>query len=244
MKPNAIFISAGKNEDLATYVLKHEKDNFDIYINIYENCLNQEFIEGNATKCFNMRTTKFIALKRIYEEYLSKYDIVCILDDDGIFTHGSVGDLPEYIHKYNLDIISPAQHPYGKLSPYIDQIMRYYSGDHKYRIVNYVEMNFPVFKNTALKKYMDIYDGQLCGWGNDWWYLNVLDADNRNCCGITDKVVVYNPDFHQKKFRYKAPSISDIDVFMTKENRKNQWKKRKEKYNLIEWDIKNKEFVF
>lgn len=242
-KKNAIFISAGINEDLATYVLKNNIDNFDVYINIYENFLNQTFVESKATKCFYYPTTKFIALKKIYNDFLKDYNTVAVFDDDGVFTHGSIEDLVEYINIYDLDIIAPSQHPYGKLSNVINEVTRYYKGDHKFRLTNFIEMNFPLFKNTALKKYMDIYDGELCGFGNDWWYLNVLDADNRDCCGITDKVVIYNPNHNQKKYSYPLKN-TDIDKYMSLSDRQNQWDITKEKYKLNEWHIKNKRFVY
>lgn len=238
MKKNAIFISAGKNEDLASYVLRNHINNFDIYINLYEECENQQFIKDNATKCFFYPTTKFIALRQIYNEYLIDYKTIAVFDHDGVFTHGSISDLPLYIEKYNCDIVSPCQHPYGKLSW---EVMRYYKGDHIFRLTNFIEMNFPVFSKSALAKYMKVYDGDLCGYGNDWWYLNILDADNRDCCIVTDKIVVFNPNNNQKKF---ASKNNDIDNFMPLKNRQREWKNIKQQYKLKEWVVKNKKFVY
>jgi hypothetical protein len=244
MIKDAIFISAGKNEDLATYCLKYHKNNFDIFVNIYEDFSAKPFIEKNAKKCFYYPTTKFIALSRIYKEYLSEYNTVSVFDDDGVFMDGSPEDLVKYIYNYNLDIISPAQHPYGKISTYIDRVTRLHDGDHKYRITNFIEMNFPVFKNTALKQYMDIYDGKLCGYGNDWWFLNVLDANNKNNCAITDKVVIFNPRYYQKKYSDKKNKTTDIDHFMSPNDRKKQWLETMQKYDLKMWEISNKSIIY
>lgn len=241
MKNNAIFISAGKNEDLASYVLRNHIADFDIYINIYESFENQCFVEDNATKCFYYPTTKFIALRQIYNDYLKNYETVAVFDDDGVFTHGSISDLPPYITKYSCEIVSPCQHPYGKLSSAIVDAMRYYDGDHLFRITNFIEMNFPVFSKIALAKYMSIYDGSLCGYGNDWWYLNILDAYNRDCCIVTDKVVVFNPNNNQKKF---ASDTNDIDKYMSLKDRKYQWINVKKEYDLKEWSVRNKKFIY
>jgi hypothetical protein len=105
-------------------------------------------------------------------------------------------------------------------------------------------MNFPVFKNTALKQYMDIYDGKLCGYGNDWWFLNVLDANNKNNCAITDKVVIFNPRYYQKKYSDKKNKTTDIDHFMSPNDRKKQWLETMQKYDLKMWEISNKSIIY
>jgi hypothetical protein len=115
--------------------------------------------------------------------------------------------------------------------------MLHHNGKHKFRYVNFVEMNFPVFSRKALEKYMSVYDGELSGWGNDWWYLNILEANNKKCCAITDKIIVVNPT---EKNKDKSCNIENI---VPLQKRIQEWEEIKKKYNLLTWEKKTIEFI-
>jgi hypothetical protein len=138
------------------------------------------------------------------------------------------------MQKYNLDIGSPSHSNSGIVSHHI---MRFNDGNHIFRYTNFIEMNFPVFAKNALKKYMFSYDGELCGWGNDWWYLNILQSNKNKNCGIIDSVCVKNPSHHEKNYK----SIND---FMPRENRRLQWEKLRHDMQLHEWSQKTIDFVY
>ena len=99
-------------------------------------------------------------------------------------------------------------------------------------MVNFVEMNYPVFRNRSLEKYMNVYDGELCGWGNDWWYCNVLETDKRPIAGVVDAVSVENPSIN-----------GEMDAFLDVDSRMAQWAVTKEMYSIREWEPTTVGFV-
>lgn len=231
----AIFSSVGNNEKFIDFYHKQLR-NCDLFLNFYGSDENiYSMFRAYSKNISRIKTTKFPALKYMYNTSdIDTYDYIFVFDDDCMVEHGNLNMIPPIMKNYNLEIASPCQTTKGKIS---HNIMKYHFGNHIFRYTNFIEMNFPVFSQQSLKKYMVAYDGKLCGWGNDWWYLNIIDASETKNCGIVDNVCVKNPNKHEKSF-------SSIDDFMIREDRKLQWKETKTKFTLKEWKHKNIEFVY
>lgn len=237
-KTSAIFLSVGDHSYFLDYCINNLIDKVDLFINFYGSDLNQyEHIKKVAKYFSEYKTTKFPALKKIYNiSGINEYSNVFVYDDDCIVDSGNLLDLIHLMNKYNIQIISPSHSTKAK---YSHPIMLTHSGTHLFRYTNFIEMNFPMFSKDSLKKYMEVYDGNLYGWGNDWWYLNAINARENNVCAIVDKICVINPHNYQKK----APNDS-IDNFLSRDLRHEQWKQTRNNNKLYEWQHKNLEFIY
>ena len=232
----ALFSSVADNSETIKHYLSHMKNYCDLFINYY----GQEFkiyndIKSNCKYIQNKYTTKFPALKQCYNNSsLNKYDYVFVFDDDMVLQEGNLLDIIKIMVNYNLELASASHSLLGKIS---HPIMIKNKGNHIFRYTNFVEMNFPVFSKNALHKYMSVYDGKLCGWGNDWWYLNALNSNTQKNAAIIDRVCIENPHSDKKK----DPTIHS---FMKSSDRQKQWLTIKNKLDLIEWYEDNLEFIY
>ena len=229
----AIFSSVGNNDKFLPFCLNNKC--CDLFVNFYgSDDKIYSSLKTYSQSVSKIKTTKFPALKYMYENSkLCEYDYVFVLDDDCTIEYGELCNIPVAMQKYNIDIASACHSIKGKIS---HGIMKHHQGEHIFRYVNFVEMNFPIFSSASLKKYMSIYDGKLCGWGNDWWYLQTINSKNKNCA-IFDNVCVINPYRHQKD------SVS-IDNFMSREDRCSEWRQTQKDLNLREWGHRNLEFIY
>lgn len=231
----AIFSSVGDNKTFLNFYYDHLSC-CDLFINFHgSNDRIYSIIKKYSKHISRIHTTKFPALKNIYNiSNLSMYDYVFVFDDDCIVEYGDLCTIPILMEKYKMDIAAPCQSNSGKIS---HDITRHHSGNHIFRYTNFVEMNFPVFSQEGLKKYMSVYDGKLCGWGNDWWYLNTMSSFEQKNCGIIDNICVKNPYEHEKNF-------ASIDDIMNRRDRAYQWEETRNRLNLNEWSQKNLEFIW
>ena len=231
----AIFSSIGYSTNLLDYCIQ-KLDHCDLFVNFFGD--DQELLDKiyqYSKFVSTIKTTKFPSLKKIYDLCdINQYDYVFVYDDDCIVESGDILSIPLIMKKYNLDIGSPCHSNNGIVS---HNVMRFNDGNHIFRYTNFIEMNFPVFSKDALQKYMLAYDGQLCGWGNDWWYLNVLESNIKKNSGIIDSVCVKNPLYHEKNYK-------SINNFMPRENRRLEWEKLRHNMKLHEWSQKTLDFIY
>lgn len=225
---NCIFISAGDRERFVTECINDSPINTDLIVNFYGDDKNKlEKFKRRCTHLTQIKSTKFVALKKIYEDLIeNKYQWVAVFDDDAKLISGSINDLISKADKYKLDIVS------GSHSGKISHPIHCQQLDNEIRYVNFVEMNFPIFRERALSKYIKIYDGELCGWGNDWWYCHVLGTQLNYNAGIVDSVCIENP-----------LTNGEMDGFMSAKNREEQWEKTMERYSLKQWKQKTLKVV-
>ena len=251
MKNIAIYVSAGNNDTFAKYAIENLSSDCDILVNYYGNNHNDAKFLFKHSKAFsNKNTTKFVSLKINYNKFkINQYDCVYVFDDDCILVQGNLIDLYKVLDHLNLKLISPSHDPNGKG---LIKLMHHVPGNHKFRYTNFIEMNFPIFSQEALHNYMKVYDGKLCGWGNDWWFCHTNLSNRQLNCGIYDKVIVRNPFAANKIHNYGLLSDhtynniekSDIDNYMSKGDRRNQWIKTMIRYDIREWQRKNLKYLY
>lgn len=240
MVKNAIFLCVGDAEVFSFYCIDNLLDHFDLIINFFGSDDKKfELLKNKATYIERSSGTKFITLKNIYDKnnlLINKYEYVVCWDDDAIIISGNLQDTIGLAKTFNIKIISPCHDSSGKIS---HQIMRQYPGNHILRYTNFIEMNFPIFRADVLGQYLSIYDGSLCGFGNDWWYLSTIDATNESnyACAINDSFVVNNPH------NYYYTDKDKINNFVSIQDRKKQWQMTKTKYGLTEWNQKTLAYV-
>ncbi len=238
-KKSCFFISAGNNSLLCNHILNKKiiLNNFDLIINFYGDD-NSYFkkIANVSTHIEKNKTTKFIALKKMYDSSKIKdYECVFVFDDDAILIKGNFLRLQNLMLNYKLSMISPSHSKHGKIS-YKEHETK--EGNHIFRYVNFIEMNFPVFSRKSLASYMNVYDGSLCGYGNDWWYLNAIQADKKECCAICDDVIIENPQHHKKN------KSNCIDSFMSLKKRQEEFVEVFKKQNLKTWEVKTTKYIY
>lgn len=238
MKSSAIFISAGNHSSFLDYCINNLINHCDLYVNFYgEDLSSLKTIQNYSTFFSVYKTTKFPALKKIYSvSGIDKYENVFVYDDDCVIEYGDILSILDIMNTYKLKVAAPCQNNKAKWS---HKIMLKHEGNHIFRYTNFVEMNFPVFSQECLYQYMNIYDGELYGWGNDWWYLNMLDARKNKVCGIIDSICVSNPNYSDKKF-----ASDSIDSFVPRDSRRLQWEKLRHRIKLHEWPGENLEFIY
>lgn len=205
------FTSTGDNLSLIQDISKNY--NYDIFVNYYGiNNHIYDTIKGIAKYCINYKLSKFQSLYKIYN-LINTYDQVIVFDDDAIITCGNINTLIKIMIQYNLDVISSSHDSNGKISYNMHtQVV----GDHIYRKVNFIEMNFPILSKLALQKFMMHYDGSLTGWGIDHLYSSLFSN-----MAICDNVVVLNPKNSNK-----------INNLVSKSDRILEWTNYKQKYKL------------
>lgn len=201
------------SDDLS--LIKHIKlkYRYDIVCNYYGSN-NDVFIELQNTTTYVERNilSKFQSLKKIYDQNLiNNYDYVFVYDDDAKI-YGNLNNIIDLMEKYELNIASPCHSLMGKISY---DIHKYCKGKHKFRKVNFVEMNFPTFNMSTLKDFMMVYSPQVSGWGIDLWYSQLYTN-----IAIVDAVCIYNPKINPN-------SINDL---YTLEERINQWDEHRKKF--------------
>lgn len=220
---SCIFVSAGDRERFASFATQKMREDFDIFINYYgEDEERMETLRGLSSGFSCIKSTKFISLKESYDRFIrGRYEWVAVFDDDAEFVLGSMNDLVAAGDEFGLEIVSGSHT--GKVSH--PRIHRRTEGDHKIRYVNFIEMNFPVFRNKSLAKYMDIYDRSLCGWGNDWWYCGVLETSRKKNAGVVDSVCIENP-----------VGRGEMNMFMDWHKRQEEWNMFKDRVGFVEWE--------
>lgn len=237
VKNNVIFLCLGDKEVFGSYVVKNLLDEFDLVINYFGVDTTKISYFKKYSKYFqHKKGTKFLALKDIVDHnpnLFDKYNYMVLWDDDAIIERGSINQLIELMSTYNLKIISPSHSINGKIS---HNLMRTYPGNHLMRLTNFIEMNFPIFKMSFIMSYINQYDGSCCGYGNDWWYMNLIeDRGSKYDVAICDGVIVKNPRNNFNK--------DNISTYTSKLIRHEEWQQAKIKYDLDIWPHKTLAYI-
>lgn len=232
---DAIFISAGDRETFASFAVEQLSDRFDVFVSYYgQDDAHAQALIPRSVLFQRERTTKFKALKRMWRrerEAFDGYRSVWVCDDDLVLTVGDPATLPATLAEFRLDVVAPSFAPDGKNS---HAITVHVPGGHRLRMTNFTEMGSPMFSADALTRYMAVFDESLDGWGNDWWFLNVLGADDAPRVGIVDGVVMFNPHDAQK-----PGGRGEIESVVCTDTRRAQWHATRDRLGLSEWPHRN-----
>ena len=136
----------------------------------------------------------------------------------------------------------PAFDQSGRVS---HKITAWRGSNYSYRIVNFVEMTCPVFRSDKLFAFLKEYDGELVGWGIDWWYSSFLSGPHSKKFAVIDDVVVLNPHDHQRR-----GGAREITKLQPNHIREAMWKRKSQEKNIAEYahrnisEIKNSDLLF
>jgi FkbM family methyltransferase len=162
--------------------------------------------------------------------YLAQYDFIWVADDDLIVAPVDIGRLFEISSEYDFWISQPAFSSRGRVS---HPITGWGGIDSSIRIVNFVEITCPLFRKDKLDEFLGVYDGELVGWGIDWWYCNHFEANRNRKLAVIDEVVVTNPHEHQR-----AGGGREIVKLQSDEFRYARWLETAQNLHLAEYETR------
>ena len=171
--------------------------------------------------------TKFQNLHRVYQRYgdaIAQYDAVMVSDDDILIDATGLTRLFEIRKQLNLWVVQPAFRLAGKISWDITRM----SPTSQIRYTNFIEMTCPLFRRDKLDLFMANFDPQLSGYGEDWWFLNLLGPNLDHRLAIVDEVSCVNP------FDNTKGGEREIDRVNSHMERKEVWERLKLAHGLNE----------
>ena len=232
---HAIFISAGDRESFASLALERLSRDFDVLIFQYGSDVEAraKYLE-RADLVATGRGTKFSNLQDIFRTApaaIERYSTIWVCDDDLEPEWGDLRLLPAICEDFHLKVVSPAHSRKGKISY---DFMTPKIGTHLFRYVTYVEMGCPLFPTKDLTSFLNQYEPTQGGFGDDWWYLNVFNADKVKCAAIVDAVTMVNP--HDAK---KSGGYREVELLGKIADHRASWREARELHHLREWDRKN-----
>jgi hypothetical protein len=175
---------------------------------------------------YNRRAgSKFQNLRHAYRTWpalFESYEAVLVMDDDVRIAPRSIDRLFRIREQFDLWVLQPAFHPRGKVSHPITRVrpgafLRY---------TNFVEMTCPLFRRDKLELFLRAYDGELVGYGMDWWFLDVLGEDLRGRVAVVDAETCVNPHDLIKDGR------REIDRLQPLADRVAAWEETKRRYGI------------
>ena len=235
-----IFTSAGDHNAIRLWLQGDVPRRWDLIVAYYGDN-DHEFAELNkiSSNAFRAKGGKFQILKKLMVQSprcLDQYSHVWVCDDDIRMSVAQINEAFAIAEFFKFWVAQPSFLQEGKIS---HPITRYAGPQRDYRIVNFIEMNVPIFSRVKLIEFLRAYDGSLIGWGIDYWYLNLFGANKlgritnlfrKNAMGrfaIIDKVTVINPLDEDKGGR-------EIDRLQSLPLRLAAWREAKAKYGLVE----------
>lgn len=220
---NLVFTSAGDQSNVRAW-LKGSRD-FDLWVVYYGKKPGK--LQSHADLYVARNGTKFQNLHYCYSrwrELFSRYDAVMVMDDDIVIGAGGLTRLFDIRRELDLWALQPAFRVAGKVSWDITRIQP----AARLRYTNFVEMTCPLFRRDKLDAFMDVFDPELLGYGEDWWFLRTLGAESRMRVAIVDEVGCINPYDRVKG------GAREIDRLASHEQRKEAWERIKARYGLDE----------
>ncbi|KXI28502.1 DUF707 domain-containing protein, partial [Paraglaciecola hydrolytica] len=219
-----VFTSAGVNSNLAHWLKGYR--NFDLWISYYGDEDNK--FKNEAEYYIAKKGGKFPNFHYCYNQWndiISQYDAIMIMDDDLIFSGADISQLFQIQEKYNLWLLQPAFDRRGKISFSITETHAF----SKLRYTNFIEVTCPLFQKEKLAEFMAIYDPILIGWGVDLWYSEILSKQDtqHNKIAIIDEISCINP-----RDKTKQNKMREIDKLQNTDMRQQIWKSIQTRNNL------------
>lgn len=213
-----IFTSAGDKNGIEKFLFSQQERNWDLIVAFYGNSAEKyRDISALSDLSFIMKGSKFQNLKKIFSsqpDIFSGYDYIWVIDDDLEFVHGNANVLFNIAATFDFSVSQPAFSMDGKISHDITKVVE--KEKLLVRIVNFIEVTCPLFRGQDLIDFLNIYDGEMAGWGIDWRFCHYLGSNRKAKFAIFDKIVVRNPHDAEKNGREISSYMSDFD-------RRSQW---------------------
>lgn len=215
-----VFTSAGQWANSQQW-LEHNRQ-WDLWVCNYSH--QRHSLAAKADYYFERAGGKFPNLFFAYQHWpdiFKQYQAILVLDDDLVFTAGSINQLFEAHQKYQLWLLQPAFSPRGKISHRLTGVrsMR------KLTYTNFVEVCAPLIQREKLEEFFAEYDPQLVGWGIDYWLAHRFRNERRKIAVIHD-VVCINPEDNAKAGQ------REIESLQNQEQRKACWNAIKQKLQI------------
>jgi hypothetical protein len=229
-----VFTSAGDHNNVLSWLAGLDGREWDLVVAFYgDDDAAFERLRPACRAAFRSKGSKFQNLKKLFSsepQLFEQYDFIWVADDDLTIRPEDVAQLFRYAAEYGFWISQPAFSSEGQISHKITERV---GPDSFIRIVNFVELTCPLFRTDKLKEFLSIYDGELVGWGIDWWYCHLFQADHTMKLAIVDDIVALNPRAHQRDGGNR-----EITKLQPNELREAHWQEISRKLDLPEYDMR------
>jgi hypothetical protein len=219
---NLVFTSAGDRSNVPLW-LRGRRHDFDLFVTYYGE--RPEALRSLADY-FSVHTgTKFQNLHYCYSrwpELFAGYDAVMVMDDDIIIDADALTRLFDIRREFDLWALQPAFRVSGKISWDITRVRP----TARLRYTNFVEMTCPLFRRDKLDAFMAVFEPEIIGYGEDWWFLQTLGSDLAQHVAVVDEVPCVNPHDYRKGGR------REIDRISSHEQRKAVWERIKARHEI------------
>jgi hypothetical protein len=228
-KPWCLFTSAGDRNAVGLWLVGGAARRWDLVMAYYGDD-DERFsnIARASSHSFRAKGGKFQNLKKLIirnPRFFDCYSHVWVCDDDIRMSPEQIEEAFAITQAQDFWVAQPSFTTSGKnahamtvsLAPQWD-----------YRIVNFVEVGVALFRRDKLMEFLQVYDGSLTGRGIDYWYANVLGANESRKFAIIDKVQVTNPHDEEKGGR-------EIDRLQPLEGRRAAWDEVRTRLGLVEF---------
>ena len=188
-----VFTSAGDRAALPLWL--DGNPDFDLWVSYYGDEVDR--YRDVATYWRARKGGKFPNLHAAWSEspeIFGRYDAVLVMDDDVVIDAAGISRLFELRRRFSLTVLQPAFLDWGKVSHPVTRFRR----GRTLRYSHFVEMTCPLFERAALEAFLASYDGQLCGWGTDHWFMEVLRRRGGVRAAIVDEIPCVNPSDRAK----------------------------------------------
>jgi len=221
---NLVFTSAGDRSNVPLWLRGRRRD-FDLCVIYYG---ERPTSLRSLADFFGVHAgTKFQNLHYCYScwpELFARYEAVMVMDDDIVIDAAALTRLFDIRREFDLWALQPAFRISGKISWDITRVRPTV----RLRYTNFVEMTCPLFRRDKLDAFMAVFDPEIIGYGEDWWFLRTLGSDLGRHVAVVDEVSCVNPHDRGKGGR------REIDRLASHEQRKAVWERMKARHNLDE----------
>ena len=189
-----LFTSAGDKNSIRLWLQGDSPRRWDLVVAYYGDD-EDEFSEISAVAVYAFRTkgAKFQNIKKLVERnprFFDHYSYVWVCDDDIRMSAAQIDEAFTLSQFFEFWVAQPAFLAAGKIS---HRVTRFSGPQCSWRLVNFVEVNTPIFRRDKLLEFLAVFDGSLTGWGIDYWYMNLFNAQEFARCAVIDQVAVINP---------------------------------------------------
>lgn len=223
-----VFTSAGDRNNVASWVAGLEHRDWDLVVAFYgDDDQKYEELRKISKASFRIKGGKFPNLKTLHSRYpalFTHYEFVWVTDDDLIIDPPDIDRLFKLAARYDFWVSQPAFSHKGQIA---HPVTAWDGNGSNARIVSFVEVTCPLFRADKLWDFFEIYDGELVGWGTDWWFCNFFQSMVNFKLAVIDEVVVTNP--------FRKGGVREIHKLQSDEMRVAKWKEVARSFHLSEY---------